>query len=283
MSFLSNSWGKLFYEKRGDGKNFTLIFHGFGQSHKDMLAFEKIRRTEDTYIYVDMFYHGRSIWKSPNVILKKEHWKIIVEQLCDQLGIISFKLIGFSMGGKLSLLTYEVLPDRISGLTLIGPDGIKTGKWYSTSNYPDFFSGAFKQVIFTPEPVFSLFKGMKKAKLVDKSIYKFITTQMETRSKRGQVFFVWKVFGRINLEIGKIIKHARERQTPINIFVGKYDAMITEENLQKFSLKIPQLNLVVLPVGHGQLTEATTEYLSQNNNQFDAWNMVSRSSISMDK
>jgi hypothetical protein len=38
--------------------------------------------------------------------------------------------------------------------------------------------------------------------------------------------------------------------------------MVTQENLKNFSEKIPQLNAVNLPVGHGQLIEAAVNYLN---------------------
>jgi len=47
-----------------------------------------------------------------------------------------FHLIGYSMGGKFALLTYELFDKKVKSLTLLAPDGIKTGLWYSISSYP---------------------------------------------------------------------------------------------------------------------------------------------------
>ncbi|MDN3202796.1 alpha/beta fold hydrolase [Algoriphagus sediminis] len=261
MSFHSSPWGKLHYLRKGSGPNITLIFHGFGQTHKDMLPLDKIRKEKDSFIYIDMFYHGRSIWQNSEVLLDKEKWKILIESLLMELEAKSFNLIGFSMGGKLSLLTYELIPNRVERMILLGPDGIKTGKWYNTSSYPDFFSPALKRVVFKPQRVFAITKGLKKVGVLDKSIYKFVTTQMQSRSKRAQVYFVWKVFGRIQLNIGKIIREARAKKTPFDLFIGEFDAMITLSNVEKFSKKIQQLELKILPVGHGDLIEAVAEDL----------------------
>ncbi|MFC3880483.1 alpha/beta fold hydrolase [Algoriphagus namhaensis] len=257
MSFLSSPWGKLFYEREGQGQNVTLLFHGFGQSHEDMLEFGKIRSEADTFIYIDMFYHGRSVWNNPEVELTRTIWVKIITLLQEQESFSKFHLIGFSMGGKISLLTFELMPERVESLLLIGPDGIKTGKWYSTANYPTFISPLFKRLIFKPKRVFRIFEGLQKAGMVEKSIHKFITTQMETRSKRAQIFFVWKVFGRIQLDLGQIIKNARKTKTPIRICIGEYDAMITKANMNRFLEKLPHATLTLFPVGHGQLIQAT--------------------------
>lgn len=264
LSLLQTPWGKLMYAREGNSGPVTLLIHGFGQNHEAMLPLGRNRPSNESYIYLDMFYHGRSIWSRKEVPLSKSIWAKIIQLLQVQEDFQNFHLIGFSMGGKLSLLTYEVMSDQVLSLQLIGPDGIQTGKWYSTSNYPDFVSPAFKRLVFKPQPVFRAFENLRSVGIIEKSIYKFITTQMETRSKRAQVFFVWKVFGRIQLDLGKIIRTARAKKTPIALFVGRYDAMVTARNLQRFSSKIPQAKMLVLPVGHGQLIEATVARLSES-------------------
>jgi hypothetical protein len=40
--------------------------------------------------------------------------------------------------------------------------------------------------------------------------------------------------------------------------------MVSPKNLERFTSKVPQLKLAQLPVGHGQLIEATVNYLQQS-------------------
>jgi hypothetical protein len=40
--------------------------------------------------------------------------------------------------------------------------------------------------------------------------------------------------------------------------------MVSPKNLARFTSKVPQLKLVQLPVGHGQLIEATVSFLKQD-------------------
>jgi pimeloyl-ACP methyl ester carboxylesterase len=167
------------------------------------------------------------------------------------------------MGGKFALLSYELHPERISSLSLLAPDFIKTDLWYSMSNYPSGIHPLFKQVVFRPQRFFSLVDGLKTAGLLQKSLVKFVKTQLETRSKRAQIYLVWKVLGGLHLQLGAIIKQLRKHPIPVQVFLGEFDRMVSQKNLARFSAKVPKLKLLQLPVGHGQLIEATVSYLHQ--------------------
>ena len=263
MEFVRQAAGKLAYRRFGSGSEVWIFFHGFGQSHQDMLTFEKLRTAKQSYLFVDLIYHGQSSWNSSEKELKKEEWKTILLSLLQQESIDSFRLVGYSMGGKFALLSYELLPERIISLSLLAPDGIKTGLWYSMSNYPSGIHPLFKQVVFRPKRFFTLVDGLKTAGLLQKSLVKFVKTPLETRSKRAQAYLVWKVLGGLHLQLGTIIRQLRQRPIPVTVVLGEFDRMVSPKNLERFTAKVPQLKLLQLPVGHGQLIEATVSYLHQ--------------------
>ena len=261
MDYFKHNVGNLAYRVIGEGNEVTLLFHGFGQTHKDMLPFEQIRKENQRFIFIDAFYHGRSTWKDSGKPMNRKNWLELIGGLQDHLNFTDFHLIGYSMGGKISLITFELFPENVLSLTMLAPDGIKTGLWYSMSNYPDSFHPLMKQVVFKPKGLFKIMEGLGSVGLIQSSLKKFFQTQMGTRSKRAQMYFTWKIMGGIQPRLGQIIQSARKRKTPVSLFLGEFDQMITEDNLKKFSSKVPQIQTIVLPVGHGGLIEATAEYL----------------------
>jgi pimeloyl-ACP methyl ester carboxylesterase len=264
VNYLIHPKGKLAYRKEGSGPEVFLVFHGFGQSHLDMLEFDRVRKPRQTFLFFDIFYHGRSQWTDSGSELDSTTWMELIQSIQTKEGFPDFHLIGYSMGGKFALLTYELFPGQVKSLILLAPDGIKTGLWYSMTSYPNYFHPLFKRVIFKPNRFFGIVEGLNSAGIVEKSLVKFIKTQMETRSKRAQAYFVWKVFGGIQLQLGKIIRLARKNPAvPITLFIGEFDKMVTAENLKGFSSKIPHLTKVVLPVGHGGLIQEAVEYLKK--------------------
>lgn len=269
MKTLITSWGRLHFEEIGEGPEVYLIFHGFGQSHKDMLPFAKLIRPGQRYLFFDMFFHGKSTWHDSAAFLTKVIWKKIVQQILSQEGFTEFHLVGYSMGGKFSLLTYDLFPEQAKSLILLAPDGIKTGLLYNLNSYPSYFHQLFKRVVFKPQRFFGIMAGLHSIGILETSLIKFVKTQMQTRSKRAQVYLTWKVFGNIQLSLEKIIQSAKREKTPITLFTGNFDKMVTAENLARFTTEIPQLKSVTLPVGHGKLIEASVEYLSQGLGIYD--------------
>lgn len=263
MSILETSWGRLFYEQMGEGPEVFLIFHGFGQNHIDMLPFAKLIQPGQRFLFFDLFFHGKSSWYDTSVLLTKGIWSKIVQEVCTQEEFTDFHLVGYSMGGKFSLLTYELFPEQVKSLTLLAPDGIKTGLLYNLNSYPSYFQPVFKGVVFNPHRFFGIMAGLHSVGILETSLIKFVKTQMQTRSKRAQVYLSWKVFGNLQLSLSKIIQLAQTSKTPIQLFTGKYDKMVTAANLSRFSIKIPHLKAISLPVGHGKLIEATVGFLSQ--------------------
>lgn len=264
MSTLEISWGRLYFEEIGEGPEVFLIFHGFGQSHQNMLPFAKLIQPGQRFLFFDMFFHGKSSWNDSSTFLTKVIWKKIVQEFLSQEGVTDFHLVGYSMGGKFSLLTYELFPEQVKSLILLAPDGIKTGLLYNLNSYPSYFHQLFKRVVLKPQRFFGIVDGLHSVGILETSLIKFVKTQMQTRSKRAQVYLTWKVFGNIQLSLGNIIQSAKREKTPITLFTGKFDKMVTTENLRPFLTKVPHLKAISLPVGHGKLIEAAVEFLKRN-------------------
>ena len=94
MNLLFHHQGKLAYVRKGVGKEVYLIFHGFGQTHRDMLALDQIRKPGQKFLFIDLFYHGGSQWASSARILTKSIWQELIEGLQVQEDFQGFHLIG---------------------------------------------------------------------------------------------------------------------------------------------------------------------------------------------
>lgn len=263
MEFLETSFGHLAYQKHGHGKNFFLLFHGFGQNMRAYDAFLQLRKEEDCFLVFDMFYHGQSSWKSVKQKLTKEIWRAIMLQLMEKEGIDKFHLVGYSMGGKFSLITFEIFPNLTQSLLLMAPDGIKTGFWYNMATFPGVLNRLFKHVVFHPKRFFRTMDALYSLGILQNSLIKFVKSQMQTRTMRAQVYFTWNVFKPLKPDLGLIIKYLRLNKTPVTLFTGAYDTMITTRNLKKFSSKVPQIITCELPCGHNTLIEDTFQHLKK--------------------
>lgn len=265
MKFLNTPSGKLAYEKWGNGKKVHLLFHGFGMNMKSYFPFLSLRREDECYLIFDIFYHGNSSWQKVDQPLTKDIWQSIILQLMEKERFDHFHLVGYSMGGKFSLVTYELFPDKVESLLLIAPDGIKTGFWYNMTTFPHFLNNIFKSVIFKPDLFFKYMDLLGSIGLLGSSIRKFIRSQMNTRTKRAQVYFTWIVFKPIKPKLKTIINKIKKHHTPITLVTGDFDKMITSKNLNHFISKIPHLKNIQLPSGHNDLIAETAKYFKKKN------------------
>lgn len=267
MKFLETALGKLAYERHGKGPDMHLFFHGFGQNRKIYYPFLQIRKEHQSFLLIDIFYHGESSWKSISKKLTKEIWRDVLLKLMAEESFKEFHLIGYSMGGKFSLITYELFPNYVQSMLLMAPDGIKTGFWYNMATFPGILNRIFKHVVFHPDRFFKTIDILHRLVFLQSSLVKFVKFQMQTRTKRAQVYFTWNVFKPMQTDLSYIIKMARMHQQPIFLVTGTYDKMITPDNLERFSSKIPNLKNFELQSGHNTLVEDTFEFVQKYGNK----------------
>lgn len=244
---------RLGYHQAGIGRHCMLIFHGFGQDHSvfDLLAHEI--GDHFTLISFDLFFHGQSKWPHGSDPLTKDYWKEILHQFLTENKIERFSLMGFSLGGKFALASFEAFPDRVDGIYLLAPDGIRTNFWYSLATYPLVLRSWFKSMIHKPNRFFSIIHLVQKLKLVDKGVIRFAQSQMDTLEKRERVYYSWVVFRLLKFDINKIAGLMETHRIAPWVFIGKFDKIITAENMHILLSRLSDYKLYIMDTGHNGL------------------------------
>lgn len=253
----------LHYTCTGSGKRVLWVFHGFGQTLRNMDVLVQQLSEQFTVYSFDLFFHGQSVWGHKEKTLSKLHWKALVEAFLIQEKIDKFSVLGFSMGGKFAFATLESFPARIEELLLIAPDGVKTNFWYSLATYPSWAKKAFRSVVIQPRRFQQLALWMRRLRVVDKGVVRFAQSQMNTREKRHRVYFSWMVFKELAFDMSYIAELIKQYRMGVSMFIGKYDKIITEPNIRPFLEKIPDHTFIVLESGHNRLVEAVAEYYAK--------------------
>lgn len=254
----------LHYQILGSGPEVLLAFHGFGQTLDAFSPYAEALGDHFTIYSFDLFFHGKSFWHHRETPMKKAQWKELLQQLLEKEEIRQFGIMGYSMGGKFALSTLEAFPERITRILLIAPDGVKTLFWYSLATYPSWLRKYFRGMIVKPENFYRLLKTLRKIRLLDKSVVKFAKHQMNTRKKRRRVYYSWVVFRHLSFSMKKIGQLVREQHIPLTLFIGSYDRIITEKNMEGLLQEVPEHHLIVLPKGHNTLIADSAEYLKKH-------------------
>jgi pimeloyl-ACP methyl ester carboxylesterase len=249
-NFIDYKNSKLFYRKSGSGSRSLLLFHGFGQDHRVFDSWNESLSDAYTLYIFDIFFHGQSQWSSSDIPIEKEDWKSIMELFFKANNIDRFSLCGFSMGGKFALATLESFPEKTSDVFLLAPDGIKTSFWYSLATYPIASRNLIKRMIDRPARFHSIARFVSNMGLIDKGILRFVEYQMDTKEKRQRVYSSWVIFRHFRFDMTAIASLINTHHIRVMMIVGKYDKIITAQNMNLLLNKLVSPELKVLETGH---------------------------------
>jgi pimeloyl-ACP methyl ester carboxylesterase len=257
----------LYYSLSGSDAKVLLMFHGFGQTKEAFNPLIEVLKDQYTIYSFDLFFHGQSDIHSQQKILHKSTLVELIAAFMAEKGIENFSTAGYSLGAKFSLVLAEAFPEKIQRLILIAPDGIKINFWYSFATALAIPRRIFRSTIDTPSSFNYTASILEKLKLLDKSMIKFARTQMNTREKRHQVYHSWVGFRYLRVDIRKLARTIGEKNIETELFIGKYDKMITKKVVSSFVKDCSTVIYRELEAGHTNLIQKVAEFYQSNLNK----------------
>jgi pimeloyl-ACP methyl ester carboxylesterase len=230
-----------------------LAFHGFGQGKEVFNAFADALSTNHTVYTFDLFFHGKSEWNYEDQPLEKEFWKEIIQQFLTEENIQSFSVIGYSMGGKFALATLEAFSPEVKEVYLLAPDGIWISPWYSFATASVIMRNLFKSMVIKPKRFQLIANVARTLGLIDKSMFRFTETQMNTEEKREQVYRSWITFRKLKFDMDEISANVNSNNISVTIIIGKHDKIFPAKKIKRLLHKIRACRVEVLDSGHNGL------------------------------
>jgi pimeloyl-ACP methyl ester carboxylesterase len=171
-------------------------------------------------------------------------------------------LVGFSMGGRIALVTTSVFAEKIDNLYLIAPDGIEINAWYRVATKFSPLQGIFKYFTHSETSIYrKLVKEIGKYGLVHRTVLKLAETEMSTPEKRKKVYKTWMLYRFLEVETKKLAKVINENHINTLIYIGKYDRLINEKTVNALARHLEKVKVEVLESGHYRLIHAFRERL----------------------
>ncbi len=248
---------QIHYSYSGNGNKIVVCFHGYGESEESFHFLAKHLPQSRQLIAIDLPYHGKTEWKDgPNFttddLVKILHDIFLIRNIPDA----SFSLLGFSMGGRMSLAVLQAIPQRIEKMVLLAPDGLKVNFWYWLATQTRAGNYLFHFTMNYPGWLFTILQAGHGLRLLNLSVYKFIRHYVHDRSLRRQLYLRWTGMRKIKPGLPDIKKKIVQHQIPVHLVYGEYDRIIRHERGQKFRKGIEAYcSLQVLKTGHQLLQE----------------------------
>jgi pimeloyl-ACP methyl ester carboxylesterase len=245
---------RVHYQRFGTGNKTALCFHGYGQDIASFSFLEKYAGNDYRFYAIDLPFHGSSESNNGLNFAITDLLNILQEipGLMDQ----QITLIGFSLGGRVALSLYEIIPDRIEKLILMAPDGLKVNFWYWLTTQTSLGNKLFAFTMKHPGWFFAFLKLINKLGLVNSSIFKFVNYYIGNKEVRKQLYDRWTAFRKLKPSIAKIKSEIRRHRTSVQLFYGKYDRIILPSRGKKFQKGIENYcSLKIIHSGHQVLHE----------------------------
>lgn len=245
----------------------VLCFHGFGRDVYDFDVFTPLLAPHQRFIGVQLFAHGQSVFPEDRLIhhpLEKSEWKACLEAFLMEMGSTSFHLFGYSMGGRVCMITAEIMPERVLSILLVAPDGLKINKLYRFASGTRIGIRLSQYIVKNPKFLFRTADALLKWKLLSPKLHRFVYVHMDTYTKRRQVYEAWLCYKHMFPKEPLLIENARKNFGKIVLVFGAYDSVITPRLGLRFRSDAPDVvELHELPVAHRMMTDVTRDFLKE--------------------
>ncbi len=253
------------YITYGAGSDVIFSFHGFGRKAEDFEIFESQLLSHQKIISINLFAHEESIFPTARIgkePLEQAEWKEFFEAFLHQLDIQRFHLLGYSMGGRVSMMIMELMPQRVKSVLLLATDGLKINLLYRFASETKTGRRLYLSIIENPAGLFRTAKWLNKFGLINDKLHRFVQVHLDTLEKRWQVHDAWLIYAKMFPDLNKLGDIIRSSDIKFNMIFGKHDSVITPRLGYKFSKIIgSDEHLHLVESGHRLLNQATIQFI----------------------
>jgi pimeloyl-ACP methyl ester carboxylesterase len=254
--FLPYRSSRLHYSIWGNGPRLLFAFHGYGESAASFAFIGDALDPNFTLVAIDLPFHGRTEWKEGLSFTPGQLYEVMQEIAARHATALSpvppWRLIGYSMGGRIALQLLEIHPNAFERLILLAPDGLRVNFFYWIATRTAAGNFLFRQTMRRPGWLFLLLRLCHSLRLVNPSIYKFAVHYIDDRQVRQDLFTRWTVMRKFRPDPALAAATIRRQQLPVILVYGRYDRIIRWERGEKFRNRgISDLcHLILLDTGH---------------------------------
>ncbi len=262
---------QLEFKQWGQASEVVLFFHGFGRNLEDAVFFLPLLKPHQSLVSVNLFGHGKSTFpgeRLENTPLLPEEWKGLMEAFMGHLGVHKIHLVGYSMGGRVAILTALLLQEKARSLLLLAPDGFKINALYTFASGTRLGRRLYRYFMHRPKGLFRLAGALNTVGLLSDKLLRFVHVHLDTEEKRLLVYDAWLVYRACFPSLNEL-GHWVDNTSPLFATVfGRYDAIIPSRLANRLEPKIHRIPksswFFEVDLGHRLLEKKTMDCIEEN-------------------
>lgn len=265
---------QLEYEEWGSGNQCYFFFHGFGRNTGDAQVFLPLLQPHHRLVSVHLFFHGKSSLPHNQLVTDpptQDSWKTLFKAFLSHLGVTQFHLIGYSMGGRIAMVTALQFPDDVLSMLLMAPDGLKINRVYQFASGTTLGRKMYRSIIENPRKLFRLAAMLNQAGVLNDKLHRFVHVHLDTVEKRQLVHDAWLAHRYLFPDLDQLARWMDEQKRPVYFLFGEYDSIIRVRLGVRFSKKVKRPAdqwLYTVPLGHRLLETKTVELVKEKKLSF---------------
>lgn len=238
-----------------------ICFHGFNESAQ---AFSVLKNSANrfTILAIDAPFHGNTRWEEGCRFTPDQLHEILQLLLAAEsfAATAPFILVGFSLGGRIGLSYYQQYPQNVQQLLLLAPDGLEMNFWYWLSAHTVIGNRLFASTMKQPRWLIKFAGLLNKTGMINAGVKKFAVHYLHRPQVRQMLYTTWTAFRFFKPDIAQVKKIIVQRQTPVQLYFGRYDNVIPARRGFQFIKNIePFAQTHVLEAGHRLLQNETVQ------------------------
>lgn len=255
--FLNIAQQQVAYYKFGTGPKAVICFHGYGERGDKFSFLEKYAGAVFTFYSFDLPGHGHTKWDK-QLSFTLADLEQVLRQLIqnEKLPASKFSVLGYSLGGRLSLALLEAVPGAIDRLVLLAPDGLKLNGWYWFATQTKLGNRLFRFTMKHPHWFLWFISFLNQLKLINKSVFKFVKHHIKDKEIREELYYRWTMLRKIRPDVAAIKKLIVKNEIQVSLLYGKHDRIIVTSPATRFRKNIePFCVIKIIESGHQLLHE----------------------------
>ncbi|OHX67219.1 alpha/beta fold hydrolase [Flammeovirga pacifica] len=250
----------------GHGEQLLICIHGFSDNASLFRHIAPAWVKTHTMVAFSLPFHGETEWIPSRFSSRNIHR--IIRLILQKYNKERFSLLGYSMGGKISLYCYQrYFSHKIDRLILCASDGLKTHTLYDVSKLPRWYIELMMVLMRFPKVMFKLVGFIYRRGWLSKFLYDFFVNHFETKKQRRRFFGVATSSRFMKPDLSEIIQSLNEQNIPVEMYFGERDEVIIMDGAIQFSSKLNNVKFHQLPKGHLLIDEDLCELMKIENKQ----------------
>lgn len=253
------------YYRFGEGKEYLVAFHGYGQIGADYFYYEPVLKEHFTVIAIDFFGHGKSQWMESEDFTEFDMREIVVG-IARQEKIFArkFSVCSFSMGARMARALVRTFPERIKRVVFIAPPTPAFHYFLNFTVRTSIGLWLFKLFIRKNNWLSNCVFFLHKIGILNRAIKIFTTKFISRKDRLNNVFVTWYAQRKLTTNFSTFAKLVNQHQIEVVLVIGKFDFITpSSSNISYVKRKIRKYKIIELPQKH----ELKSEHIASNANE----------------